>query len=56
MPPLGLSWQDIQDTERGTGPMLVRSGSCATVCLVVGNEALFANLGDSSCVVLRRKG
>ena len=49
-----LTSQDSQDKKKGSGPALVRCGSCATVCLVVGNQAYVANLGDSSCVLYRR--
>ena len=51
-----LRFMESQDLKRGTGPALVRSGSCGTVCLVVGNEAFIGNVGDSSAVVFRRKG
>ena len=51
-----LRTMESQDLKRGTGPALVRSGSCGTVCLVVGNEAFIGNVGDSSAVVFRRKG
>ena len=50
-----LTSQDSQDQKKGSGAALVRCGSCATVCLVVGNQAYVANLGDSSCVLYRRK-
>eukprot|EP00908_Phaeocystis_cordata_P024798 Transcript_7251.p2 GENE.Transcript_7251~~Transcript_7251.p2 ORF type:complete len:342 (+),score=110.06 Transcript_7251:102-1127(+) len=49
-----LKFMDSQDKKKGSGPALVRCGSCATVCLVVGNQAYVANLGDSSCVLYRR--
>jgi len=51
-----LRFMESQDLKRGTGPALVRSGSCGTVCLVVGNEVFIGNVGDSSAVVFRRKG
>lgn len=52
-----LEVMEGRDQQKNKGnPVLVRCGSCATACLVVGNEVFVANIGDSSCVVYRRKG
>lgn len=52
-----LEVMEGRDQQKNKGnPVLVRCGSCATACLVVGNEVYVGNVGDSSCVVYRRKG
>lgn len=48
-----LAMQAIDDKRKSTS--VVRCGSCATVCLIIGNDAYLANLGDSSGVLYRRK-
>ena len=51
-----IEFMEKLDQKRHNGEArLVRTGSCATVLLIVGNEAHIANLGDSSCVLYRRK-
>ena len=53
-----LEYNAARDAERGAGggANFVRTGSCATVCLLVGNTLHVANVGDSRTVLYRRKG
>ena len=53
-----LAYNAARDAERGAGggANFVRTGSCATVCLLVGNTLHVANVGDSRTVLYRRKG
>ena len=51
-----LEYNAARDAERGAGggANFVRTGSCATVCLLVGNTLHVANVGD--CRVVRVDG